>query len=587
MLLRARWMLGVMLVLAGCSASEGGSELNAQSRDGSPSAVGATAGSGGSGASGPLQSGSPAYGNGSQSMSVGQAALAGSGGSSAYGASSGAAGSSAGVPANQAPADPSADPSNQGDKYTSVGVNPFVLVAHDPFSTFAADVDTASYDLFRRDVNLGLHPEPASVRLEDYVNNFAYDYPAPAADAEDPFAISLAAAPHPVRDGITLLRVGIQARLRTDTTKKPANLVFLVDTSGSMQSAEKLPIVQRVMSQALGVLEPTDSVSIVTYASGTGVALAPTKVQNAETIQSAIDQLHAAGSTNGAGGIQLAYEKAFEAFIEGGINHIILCTDGDFNVGLSSDDELVKLIEEKRQTGITLTALGFGIGNLNDSMMEKVSNAGNGIYSVLSSKVQADMYVEDRLLATMEHVAKDVKLQVELNPKYVLAYRLLGYEDRAIADEDFRVDTVDAGEIGAGHRVTALYELVMADGTLPKVSGAPDAVDGKAVDGEREIDAKDLVLVKVRYKQPGASATDAAIEIKETLEPAAVAEDVSDDVDLEWAVAMAMLAEVVKGSPYSAPSDLNAIATTVSAQASRDAYRTELADLFTKYRALK
>jgi Ca-activated chloride channel family protein len=517
----------------------------------------------------------PAFGNPATASGSG-----GISGSSSGGVQSGGSGGSA-SPGAMAMA------SNQGDSYTSVRVNPFVLVAHDPFSTFAADVDSASYDIFRRDVNLGLQPKPESVRLEDYVNNFEYDYAAPDAKSEHPFAISLAAAPHPVRAGITLLRVGIQARLRADTAKKPANLVFLIDTSGSMQSADKLPLVQRVLTNALTMLDPTDTVSIVTYASGTRVALEPTLVQSAATITDAIANLTAGGSTNGAGGIQLAYEQAQAGFIKDGINHIVLCTDGDFNVGASSDQELVTLIKDKRETGITLTALGFGVGNLNDSMMEKVSNAGNGIYSVISSQVQADMYVEDRLLATFEHVAKDVKIQLELNPKHVLAYRLLGYEDRAIVDQQFRDDMVDAGEIGAGHRVTALYELVLAGGTVPKIDGAPATIEGAAVDGTREIDAGDLVLVKVRYKQPGATADDPATELSTVLAPDAILASFADaDRDLGWAVAMAMLGEVVKESPYAqGETDLDAVDGLVQPQASRDAYRTELVDLLGKYRA--
>ncbi len=508
------------------------------------------------------------------------------GNSAGLDAAGGTAGSSAppSFPASGESEEPGSDGSGS---FTDVGVNPFVLVAHDPFSTFAADVDTASYDIFRRDLNRDLAPIPESVRLEDYVNNFAYDYPAPAADSEHPFAISLAAAPHPVRDGITLLRVGIQAR-GSSTEKKPANIVFLIDTSGSMQSPEKLPIVKRVLTQAVSALDPTDTISIVTYASGTQVALAPKLVQDADTITFAINGLSAGGSTNGAGGIQLAYAQAEAGFIEGGINHVILCTDGDFNVGTSSDEELVELIEQKRETGITLTALGFGIGNLNDSMMEKVSNAGNGIYSVLSSTVQADRYAEGRLLATLDHVAKDVKIQLELNPEQVLAYRLLGYENRAIADSDFREDEVDAGEIGAGHRVTALYELVMAEGMVPAVTGAPAVESGDPVEGTREIAASDLVLVKVRYKQPGASAEDAAVEVTQSLAPDAVHAAFSEaDPDLAWAVSMAMLAEVVKDSPYALESDLDAIHDTITTQAPRDTYRSELAELFTILRAMR
>jgi Ca-activated chloride channel family protein len=511
----------------------------------------------------------------------------GAGGASGSFASGGAGGMSGGFAQGDA-AGRSDDPDdNSGDDFESVGINPFVYVEHDPFSTFAADVDTASYDVMRRDLNLGMVPVPESVRVEDYVNYFAYDYPAPTEDAEHPFSIALAAAPHPVRAGITLLRVGIQAVKPAATEKKPAHIVFLIDVSGSMQSEEKLPLVQRTLTQALSVLDANDLVSIVTYAGSTEVRLQPTRVLESATITAVINSLNAGSGTNGAAGIDLAYAQAEAGFIEGGINHVVLCTDGDFNLGPSSDEALVELIEQKRATGITLTTLGYGIGNLNDSMMEKVSNAGNGIYSVISSPIQADRYAEERLLATVEHVAKDMKIQLELNPEHVLAYRLLGYENRAIADDDFRDDVVDAGEIGAGHRVTALYELVMTGGELPAVAEAPEAQDGDPVEGAREIAAEDLVLVKVRYKQPGASAENAATEVQQTLAPALAETSLeAADLDMKWAVAMAMLAEVLKGSPYASSEDLAAIERLIGVQAERDAYRGELVDLVAKYRAL-
>jgi Ca-activated chloride channel family protein len=510
--------------------------------------------------------------------SAGMFASAGAGGQSGSGSSSGASTDDDGA---------FEDPGNQGEQYTDVGVNPFVMTEHDPFSTFAADVDTASYDLMRRDLLGGVMPVAAGVRLEDYVNYFTYEYPAPAQDAEHPFAISLAAAPHPARENITLLRVGIQATLPTAFEKKPTNLVFLVDTSGSMQAPDKLPLVQYTLEQTIGVLDPNDTVSIVTYAGDVNVRLDPTRVTNAAAIISAIEGLSSSGGTNGAGGIQLAYEQAEAGYLEGGINHVVLCTDGDFNIGVSSDEELVMMIEEKRTTGVTLTALGYGTGNLNDSMMEKVSNAGNGIYSLITSQMQADDYVENRLLSTLEHVAKDVKIQLELNPEHVAAYRLLGYENRAIADDDFRDDVIDAGEIGAGHRVTALYELVMAGDSLPEVTNAPLVLNGEPVEGDREIDAEALVLVKVRYKQPGASAEDAATEVQQTLAPDATAATLdAADRDMRWAVAMVMFAELLKGSPYARESDANIIQAITTAQASRDQYRAELVSLVEAYLAL-
>ncbi len=472
---------------------------------------------------------------------------------------------------------------NLGDKYEYVGTNPFVVAGHDPFSTFAADVDTASYDIFRRDINNGYLPVRESVRLEDYVNYFTYDYPAPLPEAEHPFTISLAGGPDIFQNGTSLLRVGIQGELPPPFEKKPANLVFLVDVSGSMDSQDKLPLVKNLMTKTLNVLDDDDKVSIVTYASGASVRLSPTTVSSTASILSAINSLSAGGSTSGAGGIDLAYEQAEAAFIANGINHIVLCTDGDFNVGISSDEGLVDLIVEKRESGITLTVLGFGVGNLNDSMMEKISNAGNGFYAMISSVEQAARYVEDRMLATLVLIAKDMKIQVEFNPDDVYAYRLLGYENRLIADDDFRDDTVDGGEIGAGHRVTALYELVFVGDAIPEKSGAPDVKDGDPVEGEREIDGSDTVLVKVRYKEVDASASDPAYEVRSTLARSEIKESYAvSNGDLKWAAAMAAFAEILKESPYANADGLSTIEDIVTEKSWLDSDRTEFVALFNK-----
>lgn len=472
---------------------------------------------------------------------------------------------------------------NEGDAYEDVGTNPFVVTDHDPFSTFAADVDSASYDIFRRDINLGQLPQKESVRLEEYVNYFDYDYEAPAQDANQPFKISLAAAPDLLGHNTVLLRVGIQGKLPPEQEKKPANLVFLIDTSGSMTSPDKLPLVQRVLTGALGVLDPTDTVSIVTYAGSTGVALKPTPVSEKSTIEKKISSLSSGGSTAGAAGIDLAYKQAKNGFIQGGINHVILCTDGDFNVGASSDEELVALIEEKRKSGITLTVLGFGIGNLNDSMMEKISNAGNGNYGVISSPSNADDYVENRLLSNLVLIAKDMKIQVEFNPDFVQAYRLLGYENRAVADDDFRDDKVDGGEVGAGHRVTALYELVRPGEPIPSPETAPELDEGEPVDGSREISPSDMVLVKVRYKDVDAGEDDPAHEVRAIMASSEVRSSYQTmDDSFRWAVAMAAFAEILKESPYADPDSLDEISSIVKAKSWLDRDRAEFVELFDK-----
>jgi len=484
------------------------------------------------------------------------------------------------LPSGEAETPPPTEP---GGTYEAVGTNPFVLAESDPLSTFAVDADTASYDIFRRDVNNGVLPPAASVRLEEYVNDFAYHYQPPAEDSADPFAIHLAAAPSLYDTGTLLVRVGIQGK-QAPAERGAANLVFLVDVSGSMGSEDKLPLVKVVLDEALETLRPTDHVAIVTYAGTTAVALPPTAVSEKDAIRSVIDSLQAGGGTAGGAGMSMAYDQASLGFVEGGINHIVMCTDGDFNVGISTTAEMLDLIREKRQTGITLTTLGFGSDNLNDAMMEQVSNAGNGMYSVISSHDQAIQYVNDRLLSTMFHIAKDVKIQVEFNAEKVLAYRLLGYEDRAIADDEFRDDTVDAGEIGAGHRVTALYEVVPAGAAVPAPDGAPELIDGEEYAGPIEVDADDLVLVKVRYKQPGATESDPAKEVASSLPASAAAASYEElDVDFRWSVAVATFAEILKKSPFARPDQLDVIGRIIKSDPdATSGQRGEFATLFTK-----
>jgi Ca-activated chloride channel family protein len=289
------------------------------------------------------------------------------------------------------------------------------------------------------------------------------------------------------------------------------------------------------------------------------VRLEPTPVADAATIALAIQGLVSAGGTNGSSGIELAYAQAQAGMIDGGINHVLLCTDGDFNLGVTSNDALVELIAEKRQTGVTLTALGYG-SSPNDAMMERVSNAGNGTYSVIYNRSQSREYVETRLLSNLDYIAKDMKIQVEFNPQKVYAYRLLGYENRAIADNDFRNDAVDAGEVGAGHRVTALYQLVLAGGAIPASTTEVTPQDGPPYSGPAEVSSEDYALVKVRYKQPDASAQDPALEVNQAL----AADGIADawallDADFQWAYAVASFAEILKNSPYATRGALHTI----------------------------
>ncbi len=475
--------------------------------------------------------------------------------------------------------EPEAQPDQR--QFEAPGTNPFVYTEHDPLSTFAADVDTASYDIFRKDLGQGRLPPPDSVRLEEYVNYFHYDYEKPSEESEHPFAISLAAAPNLVDNGTQLLRVGIQGKELSEADRRSANLVFLIDTSGSMGAADKLPVVKTVMLEAVAMMAPEDTISIVTYAGSAGVYLEPTPASDMDTLVESITMLSAGGSTAGEAGIQLAYEQASSAYIEGGVNHVVLCSDGDFNVGISSSTELVEFIEEKRKTGITFTALGFGSGNLNDVVMESISNAGNGTYAVIGSDDDAEVYVRERFFSSMQFIAKDVKLQVEFNPELVLAYRLLGYENRAIADEDFRNDKVDAGELGSGHRMTALYELVLSGGSVPQPEGAPEIEDGDAYSDEREVDANDLVYVKVRYKDIDATTLDEAYEVGQGLAADALAASHRDlDADFQWAFGIALFAEIIKQSPFSDVRLMTQLQPLFEAQADRDDARSTFALLF-------
>jgi Ca-activated chloride channel family protein len=331
-----------------------------------------------------------------------------------------------------------------------------------------------------------------------------------------------------------------------------------------MAPVDRLPLARQVIRQTLDLLEPTDHVSIVTYASGAGVRLTPTEVSDRDTIVAAIDSLVSGGGTAGASGINLAYEQAALGFIEGGINHVVLCTDGDFNVGVSSTAELLELIREKRATGVTFTALGFGRGNLNDAMLESVSNAGNGFYGVISDETQAARYVSERMLSTLSLIARDVKVQVEFNPALVSAYRLLGYENRSLADEDFRDDVVDAGEIGAGHQVTALYEVELVT-TIDK--------------------SYPLATVHVRHKAPKATkASEAVFAFEPTHLSSSFA---AAPADLRFAFATAAFADVLRGAEDAEHWDLGEIKKIAAAAAGDDADRKELVGLIDQARALK
>ena len=385
------------------------------------------------------------------------------------------------------------------EAYEPIVENPFVSAYEAPLSTFGVDVDTASYANVRRFLTSHQLPPPNAVRIEEMINYFTYGYAQPADDK--PFAVSVEAGACPWNVGHTLVRVGLKGR-EIPRDKRPAsNLVFLVDVSGSMQAENKLPLVKMGLNLLTQQLGESDRVAIVTYSDTAVQRLESTNGTNKQAIQTVIDSLQAAGSTNGAGGIQLAYRAALDHFIAGGTNRVILCTDGDFNVGVSDDDQLVKMIQERARTRVFFSVLGFGMGNLKDGKLEKLADKGNGQYAYVDSQREAQkVFVED-LAGTLVTIAKDVKVQIEFNPNQVGGYRLIGYENRVMPAQDFNNDAKDAGDIGAGHAVTALYEVLPA-GAVPKPEIGDNLRYRKAVVPADGPLASELLTVKLRYKQP-------------------------------------------------------------------------------------
>ena len=385
--------------------------------------------------------------------------------------------------------------------YDHIEANDYILVSAQPLSTFSIDVDTASYSNVRRFIDSGRMPPKSSIRLEELINYFPYDY---KMDHNDhPVAVKVDQSESPFHKGRRLVRIAMKASTPQKSVGK--NLVFLLDVSGSMNSANKLPLLKESLKIVMRELKPTDTISLVVYAGAAGVVLPPTPVKERLKIRQALNNLSAGGSTNGGAGITAAYDLAKEAFIEGGVNRVILATDGDFNVGTSSRGGLVDLVKEKAKDNIFLTVLGFGMGNYQDAMLEEISNKGNGNFAYIDNLSEANKVFKYDLEKNMTTVAKDVKLQVEFNPKFVQAYRLIGYENRVMAAKDFNDDKKDAGEVGAGHTVTALYEVIGHDEKmpLPKVDKLKYAAKPK-----KEMvanNSKELLNVKVRYKKPTSS----------------------------------------------------------------------------------
>ncbi|MFN6951423.1 MAG: vWA domain-containing protein [Albidovulum sp.] len=422
------------------------------------------------------------------------------------------------------------------ETFAHAGANPVKIVTEEPVSTFAVDVDTASWPVIRSSLEAGVLPPKEAVRIEEMVNYFPYSYPAPEA-GEAPFRASVNLFPTPWNDGTMLLRIGLQGKMPAVEDRPPLNLVFLIDTSGSMQDANKLPLLKQSLRLLLGQLRPDDRVAMVSYAGSAGLVLESTAASERNTILGALDRLEAGGSTAGQEGLVQAYQVAADMADEGRVSRVLLATDGDFNVGLSDPAELADFIAGKRESGIYLSVLGFGRGNLDDATMQALAQNGNGTAAYIDTAAEAQKVLVDQLTGALFPIADDVKVQVEFNPAAVAEYRLIGYETRALAREDFNNDRVDAGEIGAGHQVTALYEITPADSparlTDPLRYGSAPAQD----------DAAELGFLKLRYKAPGESTSRLiALPI-----PAAPGEA---DADARFAAAIAGMGQLLSGSKY-------------------------------------
>lgn len=473
------------------------------------------------------------------------------------------------------------------EAYDHFAENPFLAAARNPLSTFSIDVDTASYSIVRRYLTGGQLPPPGAVRIEELVNYFTYNDPPPSGDI--PFSVNLEIADCPWNPAHRLARIGLKGREFADDERPASNLVFLIDVSGSMDAPNKLPLVQAGLKMLVENLSPRDRVAIVVYAGHSGLVLPSTSGNYAGIILSAIDHLRAGGSTHGSAGIQLAYQTALDHFIAGGSNRVILCTDGDFNVGVTNQGDLIRLIEDKARSGVFLTVLGFGLGNYKDSTLEKLADKGNGNYGYIDTPNEARKLLVEQVQGTLITIAKDVKLQVEFNPVRVGAYRLIGYENRVLAAEDFKNDAKDAGEIGAGHSVTALYEIVPAGQPLEESIASRVVVDAlkyqSPADATPGTRTAEMFTVALRYKLP-------AEQTSQRLEFAAVDKGMKlsqASPDFTWSAAVAAFGMVLRDSNYKGQITLPAIAELAQSARGPDpaGYRAEFLQLVAAAQRLK
>ncbi|NEO87442.1 MAG: VWA domain-containing protein [Spirulina sp. SIO3F2] len=457
---------------------------------------------------------------------------------------------------------------------SAIAGNAFRSVLDHPLSTFSIDVDTAAYTNTRRHLNTNQLPAPDVVRLEEFINYFNYDYPQPEGDA--PFSITTELTTAPWNSEHELLLVGLQGQRLATEALPPNNLVFLLDVSGSMNEPDKLPLLKAAMKLLVEQMDGGDRIAIVVYAGAAGLVLEPTPGNEAERILGAIDSLAAGGSTAGGAGIELAYRVAQENFLPEGNNRVILATDGDFKVGPSSDEELVRLIEQKREAGVFLTVLGFGTGNYQDTKMEKLADKGNGNYAYLDSLQEAKKALVTEMGGTLVAIAKDVKFQIEFNPALVKEYRLLGYENRVLNDEDFNDDRKDAGELGAGHSVTALYEIIPA-GSAASRANVDSLVYQPTQAQTPAVNSTDLLTLKLRYKRPDGNTSQL---IQQAIQRDAIWQT-EPSLNLQFASAVAEFGLLLRDSPYKADANYRAVLTRATNAQGADlhGYRAEFVNL--------
>ncbi len=465
--------------------------------------------------------------------------------------------------------------------YDSIIENRFLSVNTKPLSTFSIDVDTASYSNMRRFLSQGQEPPKGAVRIEELINYFDYDYAQPRGDA--PFSVNTEVSAAPWKPEHRLVHIGLQGKEMAPAEIPGRNLVFLLDVSGSMDAPNKLPLLKRSFSALLQTLNERDRVAIAVYAGASGLVLPSTPASDRAAILGALDNLSAGGSTNGASGIRLAYEVARAHQAKGGVNRVILATDGDFNVGVTSRSDLLDLIEQERKSGIFLTVLGFGMGNYKDSTLEQLADRGNGNYAYIDSFREARKVLVEEANSTLITIAKDVKIQVEFNPAVVGAYRLIGYENRKLRDEDFNDDTKDAGEIGAGHTVTALYEIVSPE--QAKQLAKVDALKYQSPSKKASSSSSEIMTVKLRYKAPtGATSKLLSVPIKNATLPAAKTSD-----NFRFSAAVAAFGMLLRDSEYKASASYDMVRQLALGATGKDphGYRQEFVSLVNSARGLK